>query len=127
MPKKKKKGIVRISSSDLASQPGGWVEMCGYLKTKHWPWIRSLNWADLAKEDITSEEHEATLSRAYELLSRLVLDWNWKDPDGDPYPKPADNPSVFAEIALDEFTWLIGEYNKIVGKQTTIPKQNDTP
>jgi hypothetical protein len=124
---KKKKGVVRLPSDDLPSQEGGWVEMQKYLKTKDLPYIQAFDPVALVDPEATIEEKEKGLEGTYRLLGRVVTDWNWKDPDGDAYPKPLGNAEVFGEIKPQEFDWLVRMLNKTLAEQATVPKQTDTP
>lgn len=127
MATKKKKGVTRLPSDDLPLQEGGWVEMVTYLKTKDLPYILKFDAVALVDPEATIEEQEEALERTYRLLARAIMDWNWKDPEGDPYPKPKGNAEVFGELMPKEFDWLVTRLNKTLAEQAAVPKQTDTP
>jgi len=103
--KKATMGIVRIPCDGLATQEKGWVEISAYLKVKHLPYVEALRESGFDKA-ATAREKEEALGPTYDLLSVLVEDWNWKAPDGSPYPKPYKNPEVFADLRPAEYDWI---------------------
>jgi hypothetical protein len=121
MPKKKK-GVKRLPSSDLLSQKDGWVEAQTHLKTRDLPYVLAFDPGPLTRKDASIEEQEEALASTYRVLARLILDWDWKDSDGDLYPKPKGNEDVFGDLRPSEFNWLIDAINKIIAEQATIPK-----
>jgi len=126
MAKKKVVGIIRIPCDGLATQKGGWVEMAAYLKTKHLPYVDALNLTALTGEGLP-EERTKSQETAYALMAVFVTNWNWKGFDGKPYPKPAGNPEIFAEIRRQEFMWLWSKVWEAIGDTLAVPKQKGTP
>ncbi len=54
----------------------------------------------------------ADSARAIEMVDRLaayIVDWNWVDDDGNPLPKPAEDPSVIDRLTSTEVRYLLGE------------------
>ena len=124
---KKEAGIVRVDSDDLDSQPEGWVEMCAYLKTKHLPYVMSLD-EDTIRDDAAFGPQKAeAMQRTYELLAQFITDWNWKDPEGTAYPKPAGNWVVFGELRPEEYRWLNVRLRLCLTEGTEVPKANGEP
>lgn len=58
-----------------------------------------------------------------ERLAKYVLDWNWVDNDGEPLPKPRNNPDVFKLLAEEEMDLLA---NAIRGR-TEAERKNSVP
>lgn len=123
---KKKVGIIRVSSDGLETQKDGWVEMAAYLKIKHLPYVDALDLTAI-REGGLPEEQTKSQETTFALLAVYVTNWNWKDFEGKPYPKPAGNPDIFGEIRRDEYTWLWNKVWESIGGNIGIPKQNDTP
>lgn len=40
-------------------------------------------------------------------LAARVIDWNWTDLEGQPMPKPHNNPAAIRELTVDEILWLL--------------------
>lgn len=123
---KNKVGIIRVSSDGLEAQKDGWVEMAAYLKIKHLPYVDALDLTAI-REGGLPEEQTKSQETTFALLAAYVTDWNWKDFEGKPYPKPAGNPDIFGEIRRDEYTWLWNKVWESIGRDIGIPKKNDTP
>lgn len=123
-------GIIRIPSNGLATQEEGWVEMSSYMKMKHLPYVEALNLRDLkkawAKLQVSARGNKV-LTLRFDLMATFVTDWNWKDREGNPYPKPAGNPSVFWELKPQEYRWLWDRIWDVIGENYGIPKASDTP
>lgn len=126
MAKKKGVGIIRVPSDDLETQKDGWVEMAAYLKVKHLPYVDGLE-LNAIKEDGLPEEQTKSQETTFALLAVFVTNWNWKDFDGKPYPKPAGNPEIFGEIRRAEYTWIWNKLWESIGGKIGIPKAKDTP
>ena len=122
-----KAGVERLLSEDVPTQADGWVDVCAYLLTKHLPYVLALDDGPLGDDSATAQEKEQSLRRRYELLSKFVLDWDWKDPQGRAYPKPHDNPDVFGELRPVEMRWLYARVIDRMAQDGEIPKQNGEP
>ena len=123
---KSRRSTVRIESSDLSTQPEGWVEMDDCLKARHWAYMPDLQpLADLQREK-SAEKRVAGYKVWHKFLASFVAGWNWKGKDGKGYSKPADNAEVFGEIRLQEFLWLIGQVDEVVGEDIELPKPTDS-
>lgn len=133
-------GIIRIPSDGLATQEDGWVEMSAYAKTKHLPYFQGLDLERLSEAialkisfeaddwDTLVERKEKAIAVVCKLLSVFVTDWNWKDGQGNPYPKPHRNAGALEETQPEEFEWLFEQFGNLVsGESVVIPKSNDTP
>lgn len=124
MPKKAEKpGVVRLECDDLPTQDG-WVEMCSYVRTRHLPYLDSLDLTVLT-EDVPLAQKVERMQLAYEFLASFVTDWDWKDRDGSDYAKP-DAPEAFGDIRPSEFNWLMKKINEVIGADTDFPKANET-
>lgn len=126
---KKDAGIVRLPCDDLATQEGGWVEMCAYLQVRHLPYVEATDKRNFEKgwEELShSQKGNKVLALRYELLAAFVTDWNWKDPEGKPYPKPAGNTEVFGMLKPLEHHWLWEKVWEIIGEGYGIPKASGT-
>lgn len=124
---KKNLGIERVPSDDLTSQPEGWVEMHSYLKTKHLPYLMSLDEETLRDDAKVGAEKAEAMQRIFEFLAQFITDWNWKDPKGNAYPKPDGNPDVFGELHPKEFRWVNHRLRECVTEDIDIPKTNGAP
>lgn len=126
MPKKKA-GIVRVPSDDLASQADGWVEMYEHLRAKHLPYLASLDAETLIDAASTGSEKAEAMQRTIDFLAVFITDWNWKDSEGNAYPKPADNPDAFGELWPKEYRWLNVRLRDRIVEDTDVPKANGEP
>jgi len=142
MAKKKKSraGFVCIPCDGLATQEDGWVEFHAYLKTGHTPYAQGLDLEAIQKAidaevspfddefDALVERKEKALRVIFRILSAFVVDWNWKDPKGNPYPKPHRNIQAIENTHPGEFEWLFDQLVEIIGEEeVAIPKSSDTP
>jgi len=122
-------GIVRILSSELETQADGWVEISAYVKRKHIPYLAALQTVDekvLKNPKAKPEARAREMRKLDEFLASFVCAWDWKDPDGNPYPQP-DTYEVLGELRQEEWAWLQGKANEIMAQEQGIPKQNETP
>jgi len=127
---KDKTGIIRVPCDGLATQEGGWVEVCAYLMVKHLPYVWAIDERgfDKKQEELpNSERGKAVLALRCDLMVTFVIDWNWKDPKGNPYPKPAGNVEAFQSLRPPEFNWLWETVWATIREGMEIPKANDTP
>jgi len=125
----KRVGTVRILCDDLPSQEGGWVEISAYVKRKHLPYLAALSTIDqgvLGDANAAPELKLREMEKFNKLHSVFVYAWDWKDPDGTPYPEPYGNSDAFGELRQEEWLWLQGQINEIIAAEE-IPKANDTP
>jgi hypothetical protein len=56
------------------------------------------------------------IERFGEILSEMLVDWNWTDGEGDPLPKPKKNPDAIGELTFEELNWLIEAMAENLGK-----------
>lgn len=107
----------RVESDDLVTQGhGSWVEFRQRLSMKH---IRSV--AEMATwQNASFQENPAEvltmLGRFGEILSELVIAWNWTNEEGKALPHPKANPDAFDELTIEELTWLIEAMSEHLGK-----------
>lgn len=71
--------------------------------------ISSLQGQDMTDPEV-AQRHAEVFRDACALLADVVMEWDWKGMDGKPYPQPRGKPRVIASLHLDEFTWLINQY-----------------
>lgn len=126
MAKRKPMGVVRLSSDELASQQGRWVEIDAFFKAKHIPFVDALELKALTKKGLPKKKVQSQKT-VFDLLAVFVTDWNWKDFDGKPYPKPAGKPEVFAELHRKEYLWIWNKVWEAIGGDLDIPKAKGTP
>jgi hypothetical protein len=74
-----------------------------------WVLLRSPVIDDLTALEMPPEgDRKASIEFGRELLKSLVMDWDWVDDEGNPLPKPPDEPEILARIPLSEVMFLIG-------------------
>lgn len=71
--------------------------------------------------DLTSEDKESAyvqsgltddlLYFADQQLSRLIVEWNWVDDDGNPLPQPRDDFKVLGKLYTHEYSFLMKLFN----------------
>lgn len=95
MPRQKR--TIRHDSSHVQGE-GSWVE------------LSKLTWGEIKAMRKVVEETEGNADLQFEAgedrIIKHVLDWNWADEDGNPLPKPQDDPSVFDDLTDEEFGFL---------------------
>ncbi len=77
--------------------------------------IRPPKWGLLRKaqkQAKASDQADAGIAFAEELLVKSVVDWNWTDDEGEPLPLPKDDPAVLDDLDADEVAFLV---EKITG------------
>lgn len=111
MPKLDSKGRPvsrRVSSEGLETQgPGTWVEFRRRLGMKHIRMVAEMATWQGASFQENPTEVLSMLDRFGEILSQLLVAWNWTDGEGDPLPQPKKNPDVIGELTIDELMWLM--------------------
>ncbi len=71
---------------------------------------RSLNTMDATAEDY--EDRVAALDReSNQLMAECVVDWNWVDDDGNPLPKPHNNPDAIRKLTMPELMFIGEQLN----------------
>jgi hypothetical protein len=88
----------------------------------------TLRFAALAGKGVKATEESATefttaLMDTAKVLAENVLEWDWEDEFGKPYPQPYKRPEVLADLHVQELMWLIGNYHE---PATSMPKNSST-
>jgi hypothetical protein len=105
-----------VDASALESQPeGARVGFRKHLKLKHLRAVAEM--ATFADVDFSQDQAGAldAFARIDEVMSQVVLDWTLVDEDGEPLPKPKDNPQAFEELTFPELMWIVEKMGEAVG------------
>jgi hypothetical protein len=94
MAERKYKVLNRVDSAEVQGE-GSFV----LLKRPSWSEMRKYMEGKIDAEDLT------VYGKQY--LQMTVLDWNWVDDNGNPLPKPSDNPDVIDQLSIEESTFLM--------------------
>lgn len=60
----------------------------------------------LQEDAVDAEARQNGELEARKSFGELVFDWNWVDNDGNPLPKPHNNPDVFGALYNEELEWI---------------------
>lgn len=95
----KRQAIYTIPSADVQGE-GSWVKVRAITRGQ------LVELATLAQRyDTLSVEERAQVEN--QLISDLVVDWNWVDDDGNPLPLPRDHPELIASLPQREVQFLL--------------------
>jgi len=93
MAERKYKVLNRVDSAEVQGEGSfvllkrpSWSEMREYMEGKN-------------------EDDPEIYGKAFAKL--MVIDWNWVDDNGNPLPKPSDNPDVIDQLSIEESTFLM--------------------
>ena len=71
-----------------------------YLKVKRFTMAESKEFEQLIKNGALEQRSAAWLKFA----AAHVLEWNWVDDDGEPFPQPQDDPAVLGKLTMAEMS-----------------------
>jgi len=101
MPSRRYKSRRRIKTDDIQGE-GSFVV------------ISAMTYAhaqDLFAEDGVTLSQNFTAEQGFELLQRLILEWNWVDDDDEPLPIPSEGEGVLKGLPIEELDYLLGLIN----------------
>jgi hypothetical protein len=51
--------------------------------------------------------NDNVLTKAFEVVSEFILDWNWVDDNGEPLPQLRENPKVLGDLYSTEYEYIM--------------------
>lgn len=74
--------------------------------------------------DKSTEEQTTVIQTT---LSSIVLEWNWVNNDGSPFPQLREQPTIAGQLYADELDWLIKAVSNSTDGQKKDLKPMPTP
>ena len=111
-----------VKCEGLESQEGRRVGFRRAFKLKHLRAVAAM--ATFADVDMGEDQSAALdmFARIGEVLSQVILAWDWVNEDGQPLPQPEGRPEVFEELSFEELNWLIARMGEAVGSKNAVAR-----
>jgi hypothetical protein len=114
--------VMKDGDEEFHPHAGEWVTMkksigAGDLKLLY-------GFADVDTEDVKSTL--AARDRICQLLARVIFDWSWTGPDGEPYSKAHGNVEAFDVLEDEELMYLMEKFREPGNAPKNLPSEPST-
>jgi len=70
--------------------------------------LRSLTWGEVKDYQKRARDDEFDeMTDTEQILSTAIVEWNWVDYDGEPFPLPRDDNSVVERLLVNEVKFIV--------------------